>query len=218
MGQTIEAMGCTCMTGDDEQQRIFSSSNLSNPKAIDQPLASSKTVFSAIRGYIARRKILPSRRKYHNGKLEAVPFPPLVAAVQEKYDILGAYYTKVYGKDSYKLPGGTVYAGDWEHFLLHGFGQCVTPKGEIYEGEFRYHEYSGLGRMIFADGSVYTGSWKRGEFHGHGRSDFGDGNSYSGDWLEGKKHGHGDEQWTNGSSYSGEYFYGSKTGKGRFDW
>ena len=73
----------------------------------------------------------------------------MAVLAQSKFDKLGAYYRSTKGKTGYKLPDDSVYVGDWDHFLMHGFGQRVDLKGEVYEGEFRYHKHSGMGRMIF---------------------------------------------------------------------
>ena len=133
---------------------------------------------AATRGYIARKKIIPGLKLLPaGGKLTPVPFPPMSRHAKAKYETLGAYYGDLRGKSNqgYRLHDGSVYAGDWEHYLMHGYGQQITKSGKVYEGEFRFHELSGIGRMIYSDGSVYTGSWKNGKIHGHGRMEFSDG-------------------------------------------
>jgi len=55
--------------------------------------------------------------------MEIAAFPKMSKAAKLKYDSIGAYYGSMGGKiQGYRQSDGSVYAGDWAHGLMHGFG------------------------------------------------------------------------------------------------
>ena len=63
------------------------------------------------------------------------------------------------------LPGyksGTIYEGEFEHFILNGKGKMTCANGDIYEGEFSKGKLHGKGKLTLCDGTVIEGDWEEG--------------------------------------------------------
>mmetsp|Transcript_17283 Transcript_17283/g.42962 ORF Transcript_17283/g.42962 Transcript_17283/m.42962 type:complete len:627 (+) Transcript_17283:1114-2994(+) len=64
---------------------------------------------------------------------------------------------------------GVVYAGEWKHNEMAGWGTLRVPRKYVYKGQFKKNERHGYGRCEWWDGQFYEGMWKDGKMHGPGK-------------------------------------------------
>ena len=55
---------------------------------------------------------------------------------------------------------GSVYYGEKENGLRHGFGKFSYSDGGVYEGEWKYGTMDGHGKLYYPSGKLaYDGNW-----------------------------------------------------------
>jgi hypothetical protein len=65
---------------------------------------------------------------------------------------------------------GSLYVGEKENGLRHGYGKFSYADGGIYEGSWKYGAMEGEGKLYYPDGNIaYEGQWKNNAFNGKGK-------------------------------------------------
>ncbi len=70
----------------------------------------------------------------------------------------------------YRKDEGTVYEGEWDMGVRHGFGRISYKDGSYYRGDFVRDQMWGKGVYVGADGSQYDGEWRANMRQGLGTS------------------------------------------------
>lgn len=70
----------------------------------------------------------------------------------------------------YRKDEGTVYEGEWDMGVRHGFGRISYKDGSFYRGDFVRDQMWGKGVYVGADGSQYDGEWRANMRQGLGTS------------------------------------------------
>ena len=131
---------------------------------------------------------------------------------------------------------GSIYYGEKENGLRHGYGRFSYNDGGIYEGEWKYGTMDGYGKLYYPSGKLaYEGEWKQNTFNGNGKVfnespssrtvsyDYKNFDLLDDDWerFEGKfvddyKHGMGVLYLVNGERYMGSFKEDMISGEGQF--
>ena len=131
---------------------------------------------------------------------------------------------------------GSIYYGEKENGLRHGFGKFSYSDGGIYEGEWKYGTMDGHGKLFYPSGKLaYDGNWTNNQFDKQGivynespvKFDSGfnyldfDGlddrwMKYDGLFAEDFKEGYGTLFLANGEKFVGEFQQDMVSGKGEF--
>lgn len=121
----------------------------------------------------------------------------------------------VEGNGMMSWEGGTsVYSGEWQYGLPHGYGIYQDTIGNEYEGMFKMGYFWGEGRLKSNDGAVYLGNFVMGKKHGNGKAVMANSTRYDGQWFQNTMHGKGMFFFTKTNYYKGTLQYNVFDGYG----
>lgn len=82
---------------------------------------------------------------------------------------------------------GSMYVGEWQNNLKHGFGQYEWADGVKYEGNYSKDLRKGFGKYFWPSGERYEGEWDNDKRNGYGTLYDINGNvRFKGDWINDK--------------------------------
>ena len=70
----------------------------------------------------------------------------------------------------------TIYEGQWDKWILNGFGKITFPDGEIWEGNLFERSLEGYGTKTLPNGKVITGVWGTESFYEKAEAQYSNGN------------------------------------------
>ena len=91
----------------------------------------------------------------------------------------------------FQFPDGSMYRGEVQDGMQHGYGEWRSAEGDLYIGQFERGAFEGTGRYADANGNVFTGSFSGGVFHGVGTYIYADGRAERSRYEHGQEAGHG---------------------------
>ena len=117
------------------------------------------------------------------------------------------------GRGTLILPNKTVYTGEFQRGLMHGYGKITFPDQSGYKGSWSNDKMYGEGVLTYPDGAVYTGRVSRNVRHGHGYMAFPKGMKFEGEFRNDMRHGPGKRIFPDGTTYEGIWRNGHIRGK-----
>ncbi|KAK1940207.1 MORN repeat domain containing protein, partial [Babesia divergens] len=112
------------------------------------------------------------------------------------------------------MSDGSVYCGQWQDKVRHGFGKHYSMDGTRYVGSFVNDYYEGTGEILYMNGDNFKGLFKKGLRNGKGIMVYSNGDMFEGDWKDGVREGFGVERFADGSVYMGMFKNNKRDGSG----
>jgi len=58
-----------------------------------------------------------------------------------------------------RFPDGSLYVGEMDRGLFHGYGEYTCSTGDVYKGHFVEGKKHGAGKMFYRDGATFQGQF-----------------------------------------------------------
>ena len=173
-------------------------------------------ILSYIRGFLARKKFLKSRRTLE------INYEREIQNLQIQYKTSNLIKAENRRPVPYSKTGWKKFYPYEEKKFNRNYGKTlntkliVLNKQEIYTGQIKYNNQKhGFGVLIMKNGCKYTGYWFENSLEGWGEYIDSAGNIFHGLFANGKLIAKGEKFSLNGNHYEGDFVEGLRCGYGR---
>lgn len=166
---------------------------------IDNTMCAMEVIFPMMT--VSRCRMIGGTRSFINKAKKNLPVYRMIQGIKK-------------GNDTFLLPNGNKYIGEYRNDLMHGKGEFIWTNGNRYTGNFKNGKRDGKGKIVFYNGCSYYGDFKNGYYDGKGVFTWPSGSVYEGEFKKGFKNGKGTLNFYTGEKYTGDWKDNLKHGNG----